>query len=80
MALGEARGFGLGLEFLAEAKRVTELLCGSPGIGEPLDADHRRFPLRRFPLAFIYRIDGNALYIVAVAHRRQRPRYWQERT
>jgi plasmid stabilization system protein ParE len=80
VALGEARGLGLGLEFLAEAKRVTELLCDTPRIGEPLDALHRRFPLRRFPLALIYRIDGEVLYVVAVAHRRQRPGYWQGRT
>ena len=79
VALDEARGPGLGLEFLSEANRVAELLCNTPGIGEPLDAKHRRFPLRRFPLALVYRTDGDVLYIVAVAHRRQRPGYWQGR-
>jgi plasmid stabilization system protein ParE len=79
VALGEARGLGLGLEFLAEAKRVAAFLCDTPRIGEPLDASHRRFPMRRFPLALIYRVDGDVLHIVAVAHRRQRPGYWRER-
>jgi plasmid stabilization system protein ParE len=79
VALGEARGFGLGLELLAEAKRVADLLCDTPRIGAPLGAAHRRFPLRRFPLALIYRVDGDVLYIVGVAHRRQRPGYWQGR-
>jgi hypothetical protein len=35
--------------------------------------------MRRFPLAFIYRVDAEALWIVAVAHRRRRPGYWRQR-
>ncbi len=31
VALGEARGPGLGLEFLSEANRVAELLCNWQG-------------------------------------------------
>ncbi len=77
--LGEQRSAGLGAELLMEAERVAELLGDALNIGEPLDARHRRFPMRRFPFAFIYRIDGDVLRIVAVAHRRQRPRSWRGR-
>ena len=73
--LGEQRSAGLGAERLMEAERIAGLLGEAPNIGEPLDARHRRFPMRRFPFAFIYRIDGDVLRIVAVAHRRQRPGY-----
>lgn len=77
--LGEQRSAGLGAELLTEAERVGELLCEAPNIGEPIDARHRRFPMRRFPFAFIYRIDGDVVRVVAVAHRRQRPGYWRGR-
>jgi len=75
----EQRAAGLGREFNAEAKRAAALLCQTPLIGEPLDPTHRRFPLRRFPFALIFRVDGDALRIVAVAHRRRRPNYWRGR-
>jgi hypothetical protein len=77
--LGEQRSAGLGGELLTEAERITELLCEAPKIGEPIDARHRRFPMRRFPFAFIYRVDGDVLRVIALSHRRQRPGYWRGR-
>ena len=70
---------GLGADLNTEVKRLATLLCSTPRIGEPLDPRHRRFPLQRFPFGLIYRSDGELLRIVAVAHRRRRPGYWQER-
>jgi plasmid stabilization system protein ParE len=75
----EIRAPGLGRDLVSEARRLTLLLLDKPLIGEPLDKIHRRLPLRRFPLAFIYRVDAEALWIVAVAHRRRRPGYWRQR-
>jgi plasmid stabilization system protein ParE len=80
LKIGEERGFGLGRELVQEIRRVSALLCESPSIGEPPDSRHRRFPLRKFPFGIIYRVDGDLLRIMAVAHRRQRPRYWRGRT
>jgi hypothetical protein len=77
--VGEARASGLGAELLHEVRRVVALLCELPDIGELLDAHHRRFPLKRFPFALMYRVDGSRLLILAIAHRRQRPGYWRER-
>lgn len=77
--LGEQRSAGLGGELLTEAVRIAELLCDAPSIGEPIDTRHRRFPMRRFPFAFIYRVDGDVLRVIAVSHRRQRPGYWRGR-
>jgi toxin ParE1/3/4 len=70
---------GLGAELKAETQRVTQLLLNTPLIGEPIGKGYRRFPLRRFPFALIYRIDGDQLRILAVAHRRRRPGYWSQR-
>ena len=77
--LYEAAVEGLGADLIAEVTRVVGLLCVTPGIGQRLDFRHRRFPLQRFPLALVFRVDGDRVVIVAVAHRRRRPGYWQER-
>lgn len=69
----------LGAALGAEVQRVTRLLLDAPLIGEHLGRDIRRFPLHRFPFALIYRIDGDRLRILAVAHRRRRPGYWSQR-
>lgn len=76
---GEDHTGGLGAELKAEAQRVTAILCNAPLIGEALGQSYRRMPLRRFPFALIYRIDGDRLRIIAIAHRRRRPGYWIQR-
>ncbi|MGH8286941.1 MAG: type II toxin-antitoxin system RelE/ParE family toxin [Steroidobacteraceae bacterium] len=60
-------------------ERVCALLSDRSALGSRLDALHRRIPLRRFPFALIYRVDAEALRIVAVADRRRRPGYWDKR-
>jgi plasmid stabilization system protein ParE len=77
--LGDEQQPGLGEQLLDEARRVTQLLGDLPWIGRPLDTYHRRFPLTRFPFGFIYRIEGDVVLVLAVAHRRQLPGYWRRR-
>ena len=75
----EGKARGLGEEFLLEVERIAGVLLELPSLGEKLDPIHRRMPLRRFPFALIFRHDGDVIRVVAVAHRRRRPRYWQPR-
>ena len=75
----EEQAAGLGAELNAEVKRLAQLLCSAPRIGEHVDPRHRRFPLQRFPFGLIFRVDGEILQIIAVAHRRRRPSYWRKR-
>jgi plasmid stabilization system protein ParE len=70
---------GLGHEFMLEVERVIGVLTEFPSLGEKLDEIHRRIPLRRFPYALIFRSDTDVIRVVAVAHRRRRPRYWAPR-
>jgi toxin ParE1/3/4 len=79
MEVGEERGRGLGDDLIDDVERVVALLCEFPDLGERLDDKRRRFPLRRFPFGIIFRVDGDTLRILAVAHRRQRPGYWRQR-
>jgi toxin ParE1/3/4 len=75
----EVRLSGLGRDFILEIERLSSVLIQLPSLGEKLDPIHRRIPLRRFPYALIFRRDGEVIRIVAVAHRRRRPRYWSPR-
>ena len=79
MTVGEERAPGLGRELLTEVRRVLALLCDTPLIGQPLDEHRRRFPLTRFPFAIIYRMQGETLRVLSIAHRRQRPGFWVDR-
>jgi plasmid stabilization system protein ParE len=76
----EARVAKLGEELIAEVERATGLLTEYPSLGSRCDAQHRRFDLRRFPFALIYRADRSRITIVAVAHTKRRPGYWDNRS
>jgi hypothetical protein len=76
---GFERSPELGRELLAEVRRVVSILCEMPQLGARLDTQHRRFPLTRFPFGIIFRVDGDLLRVVAIAHRRHRPGYWSLR-
>lgn len=75
----EERAPGLGEDLLDEAQLGRDLLSLQPNIGLRLDALHRRLPLRRFPFGLIFRVDPDAVRIVALAHNRRQPGYWRSR-
>lgn len=68
---------GLGDEFIAEGMRIAAMLSRHPSVGLRVDVIHRRVPFQRFPFAYLFRSDPDAIRIVAVAHRRRRPDYWR---
>ena len=70
---------GLGDRFLAEVERVVEVLCDQPNIGQSVGEELRRIILARFPYSLIYSIESERIWVIAVAHHRRRPGYWQER-
>jgi toxin ParE1/3/4 len=73
-------GLDLGLAFVAEFERSINFLSLNPLIGSPWLSDRRRFPLRRFPYSIIYYIRGVELRVIAIAHHRQMPTDWSDRT
>ena len=74
---GEVPGLGNG--FIAEVERVVEVLCDQPNIGQRVGEEFRRILLARFPYSLIYSIETERIWVIAVAHHRRRPGYWQER-
>ena len=70
---------GLGTEFLAEFERTADRILELPNAGRLVGKDIRSKPIHRFPFYVLYRWQENETTIVAVAHRRRRPRYWIQR-
>lgn len=71
---------GLGLEFAAEVKTAVAFAYSHPEAGAPVAEDFRRVIVRRFPYWVVYRSQGARIYIIAVAHQRRKPNYWNDRT
>lgn len=70
---------GLGASFITEVERIVEVLCDQPNIGQKVGEALRRILLARFPYSLIYSIESECIWVIAVAHHRRRPGYWQER-
>lgn len=70
---------GLGLDLLGEVERafgqITEYPEACPKIGGRL----RRKTLWRFPYDLIYALSPDKIRVVAFAHQKRRPFYWQKR-
>jgi toxin ParE1/3/4 len=65
--------------FQRELDRAVDLMSERPNTGSLYLGNTRRVLLRRFPFFVVYRLRGNHVEIVAVAHARRRPGYWRAR-
>ena len=65
--------------FQRELDRAVDLISERPDTGAPYLGNTRRVLFRRFPFFVVYRVRGDNVQIVAVAHARRRPGYWRER-
>ena len=75
---------GLGTEFLAEVWDVIDRVATWSAAPGPIHIPSastgvRRAALRRFSYGIVYVVVDDVLWIVAVAHNRRRPGYWQGR-
>ena len=65
--------------FMAALDQAVSQILNSPGRWPLHLHGTRKYLLRRFPYAVIYRATVNAIQIIAVAHGRRRPGYWRTR-
>jgi plasmid stabilization system protein ParE len=65
--------------FQRELDRAIDRISERPEAGSPYLSSTRRVLLRRFPFFVVYRVRGDSVQIVAVAHARRRPGYWRAR-
>jgi toxin ParE1/3/4 len=75
---------GLGVEFLdavdSTLSRIAEMPhAGAPVKGVPPDLPVRRAPVKRFPYHVIYLEANGVIRVLAIAHDRRKPGFWQGR-
>lgn len=75
----ELRSIGLGVDFLDDVQKVVDTLRAQPLLGEHIEGGLRNAVLHRFPFTIIYSPEPEEILIVAVAHQRRRPGYWEGR-
>ena len=78
----EARRAGLGGDFFDAVAAALVLIETSQEIGTTVSSDGntRRALVARFPYQVVYRLRPTELIIVAIAHLKRRPGYWNNRS
>ena len=83
--IGEAKEWyelqspGLGEEFRAEFQRMRELVMANPHRCAPDSRGRRRALINRFPYKLIYKIRAQDIFLLAAAHSKRAPSYWESR-
>ena len=67
------------IRFLDELDRLIDVIAGSPDRFQSFDGYLRRAVFRRFPFYIVFRADDLNVVVLAVAHGKRRPRFWQGR-
>lgn len=68
-----------GVGLLDAIDHVLKLVCHHPDAGTLLRRGARKWPLSKFPYLIVYRVEGDDLVVLAIAHMRRRPGFWLER-
>jgi toxin ParE1/3/4 len=65
--------------FEAAFDRAIGFIRANPAILPLFDDRHRFVLLKRYPYSLVYRVTGDSVRVVAVAHSKRRSRYWSGR-
>lgn len=63
-------------QFEAAIERALRLLDLMPQLGSPSFPGVRTWALKRFPYTLVYRVQGEVIAVIAVAHQSREPGYW----
>ncbi len=72
-----ARSPSSAVNFLRELGDAVEAVVAAPDRWPSYLEESRRYVFRRFPFYLVYREGADAIQVLAVAHGRRRPGYWQ---
>ena len=75
----ELRAENLGRRLLREILRSEAFLAQFPEAAPEIVPGIRKYRLRKFRYSLIYSIEGDIVWILAVAHQSRRPGYWMIR-
>jgi len=65
--------------FLDEFEHLQTLIRDNPHAGSPGKPGLRRIIFRQFPYTLVYRVRGELIEILALAHQSRQPEYWISR-
>ena len=65
--------------FREELRHSVEAVAEAPERWPRYGARARRYLFPRFPFSLVYRVRSGEVEVIAVAHGRRRPGYWQSR-
>ena len=68
------------IRFSEELHVAENAIADAPNAWPAFHHGTQRYLLRRFPFSVIYRVETHHILIIAVAHGRRRPGYWESRT
>ena len=74
-----ARSEPAAFDFVREVDRAIDTIVQAPERWPSDASGTRKYLLRRFPFALIYRELSSKIEILAVAHGHRRPGYWRDR-
>jgi len=72
-------GNELALTFIEDFEHSVGLLLDHPTLGALWRNGLLRLIMKRFPYFLIYKLVGQQIHILAVAHQSRRPGYWKDR-
>ncbi|HTY22018.1 MAG TPA: type II toxin-antitoxin system RelE/ParE family toxin [Desulfomonilaceae bacterium] len=70
---------GVGVAFVAEVRKAVRSIIENPYAAVAVGSGVRRTLLNHFPYNILYAVEPDLIVIVAVAHQKRRPRYWEAR-
>jgi len=70
----------LGEDFQNELERSRSVIARTPNAWPKYIHGTQRYLMKRFPYFVVFRVAANRIEIIAIAHERQRPGYWADRT
>src|SRR5438105_15454860 len=76
----ESKEFGLGVRFRDEVTATLAWILAHPELPRLRSRGYRRVNLKVFSHYIAYIIRANVIWVVAIAHARQRPEFWLRRT
>jgi len=70
----------LGDEFLDEVSMAVAAISDNPRLYPVVHRNTRRALIHRFPFGIYYRVEEEAIIVIAVMHGSRHPKRWQKRT
>jgi len=65
--------------FRSEVDHAIRVVAESPARWPRLTKSIRRYVFPRFPFSLVYRVKPTHVEVIAIAHQKKRPGYWQPR-